>query len=196
MAGVIKGGGTRVSNALNAFAAKAEETTLRRYRRAVWAVFTRLLDTTPQFSGRAVANWNIGIDAPDLTFNDELGDRDWGANYRADIAREVGDPLWINKAKERNEPRLKLIKSRSKVFITNTSRGDAFRRKDDKRTGNVPYLLDLQSSDRWQDVLRDENQPYETVADVMLKETWRRNFHRNTKNTDEEFFASAVRYRP
>lgn len=188
MAGMIKlaggGNGTNVAKALTAFALKAEDVTLRRFRRAVWAVFTRLLDTTPQFSGRAVANWNIGVDTPDLTFEADVGDLDetWGG---AGDARQVGDQGWIEYAKAKNEPRLALITSRSRVFITNTTRGDSWKAGSGR---TAYYLLDLQDPEKWQDVLRDENQPYETVADVMLTESWRRNFHRNTKNTDEEFF--------
>ena len=189
MAGMIKlaggGNGTNVARALTAFALKAEDVTLRRFRRAVWAVFTRLLDTTPQFSGRAVANWNIGVDTPDLTFEDDVGDFDESVSPIGS-ARQVGDQGWIEYAKAKNEPRLALITSRSRVFITNTTRGDAF--KGDKREGPTYYLLDLQSPERWANVLRDENAAAERVADVMLKQSWRRNFHRNTKNTDQEFF--------
>lgn len=185
MAGVIKGGGARVAKALDAFALKAEDVTLRRFRMAVWAVFTRLLDTTPQFSGRAVANWNIGVDTPDLTFQDDVGDYHDGGHLMDDF-RQVGDREWITYAMAVNKPRLALITSRSRVFISNTTRGDAF--KGDKREGPTYYLLDLQDPTRWANVLRDENAAAERVADVMLKQSWRRNFHRNTKNTDEEFF--------
>ena len=189
MAGMIKvaggGGGARVAKALDAFALKAEDVTLRRFRMAVWAVFTRLLDTTPQFSGRAVANWNIGVDTPDLTFQDDVGDMDESVSPLGD-ARKVGDRGWIEYAMANNRPRLKLITSRSRVFISNATRGDAF--KGDKRGGPTYYLLDLQDPARWANVLRDENAAAERVADVMLKQSWRRNFHRNTKNTDEEFF--------
>lgn len=187
MTGMVKGGST-VSKALQAFAGKADGVILRRYRMAVWAVFTRILDTTPQYTGRAVANWNIGVGSPDLTFDDDVGDLDESVSPMGD-PRKVGDRGWIDYAIARNKPRLALITSKTLVYITNTTIGDPFR--GDKREGPRPYLLDLQSPDRWVNILRAENAGAERLAELMLHQTWRQNFHRNAKNTDEQFFKYA-----
>ena len=176
----------QVTKGLQQFVGKAQETTLRRYRSAVWAVFTRILDTTPQFTGKAVANWNIGVDSPDLSVELDVGDLDetWGMG----VARQRGDRGWVEYAMAKNKPRLALIMSHSRVFISNSVTGD-LTRKDKALGGNSPsYLADLQSSSYWVNKLRDENRPYETVSEVMINESWRQNLHRNTKNTGEDFF--------
>lgn len=142
------------------------------FRKAVWEVFCNILVQTPQFTGRAVANWNIGVGAPDLTF-DPAGDdqRVTKSGYLAKgkSLRQRGDHYWIDYAKEKNRPRLFLIKGSTKVFISNAARGDT-----DNGKSSEMYLESLQDPAYWMQKLRDVNKPYETAAETLILFNMRR----------------------
>ena len=109
---------------------KAKDIQLNHYRAAVWAVFEQLVYTTPQYSGKAAANWNIGINAPDYSFDDGMGDKDettvnkktgW---TRVDSVnpRHTGDNKWAEESLARN--RIKKLKI-SKNFVCNCRKENA-----------------------------------------------------------------------
>ena len=179
-----------LNEAIDKVFAKAEGVALEQYRKAVWAVFVELVYTTPQFSGRAAANWNIGVDAPDFTVDYSLGEQpdivDNKKNDGAHIAsspKRVGDNKWASEALERNKYKLRQIKSKSKVYISNGVKGDV----DEGNGRSSPYYLaDLQDPTYWARRLREVNQPYETVSQVLATESWRMHLHENL--IDKAFF--------
>ena len=166
------------------FMQRAKGPILAEFRRAVWAVFEELVYTTPQYSGRAAANWNIGVGAPDFSVDYGLGEQEdvvpakkGGHKIVQVVARHTGDEKWAVEALERNRHKLLQIKGMGQnIYISNATRGDAD--TTDKTGGmagadNPYYLAALQSPSYWHKRLRDENKPYETVSQVLLSESWR-----------------------
>lgn len=178
--------------AIDAVGQKYVGASLAHFRKAIWAVFTQLVFTTPQFSGRAAANWNIGVDFPDFSFDPNLGEqvnivpaKSGGSKFQFFTPHKQGDEDWAMRALDRNEPKLALIKSSTKVFICNASQGDP-----DTANGRTSeyYLADLQDPTYWSQHLRLENMPYETVSEVLLSESWRQNLHLKRNNNKQRFF--------
>ena len=147
------------------------------YRGIVWEIFTRIVAETPQFSGRAVANWNLGINTPDMSFGANMGEdidlstsrfKKSTENFSSPH-REKGDPKWAQEALERARYVLRRIKRGDKVFITNATRGD-----NDGGQSSEAYLADLQRPGYWASKLREANQPYETAMEsaIMISENY------------------------
>lgn len=145
---------------------RVESTLVAVYREIVWDIFVRILNQTPQFTGRAVANWNIGVGAPDYDYDDTLGDTvqpiSFGSPGRV-AANERGDRKWIERAKVRNRPKMPLIQRSTKVFINNGIVGD----DDDGRSSEM-YLESLQDPGYWAVKLRYTNKPYETAQESVI----------------------------
>ena len=171
---------------------RVEESYVAEYRQFVWAVFVRLLYETPQYSGEAVASWNIVL-------SDGVGPGAGPTGYKSDVehgmprlealsvirgtgvdlsvsqlaespnAREKGDMRAIDYARRRNAKKIPLIKRRTRVFFVNTARGDN-NAKIDKDKG-LPeqffYLQALQEPGYWVAKLREVNKPYETIDETM-----------------------------
>ena len=57
---------------------RVEESYVAEYRQFVWAVFVRLLYETPQYSGTAVASWNILL-------SDSVGPEGGPTGYKSDV---------------------------------------------------------------------------------------------------------------
>jgi hypothetical protein len=151
---------------------RVEEAFVAEYREIAMEIFWRLLQETPQFSGRAVAHWQVGIDAPDYFRDDNLGrvvnvlsprHKKDGKFYKADSAYEKGDDTWANVAWMRNEHKFALIRRRTKVYFTNSVQGDT-----DMGAASENYMQALQDQGYWLRKLRPENQPYETVAQTIV----------------------------
>lgn len=182
----------KAHQAIDALGVKAEGIILKHYRAAIWAVFTQLVLTTPQFSGRAAANWNIGIDAPDFSVDYDMGEqqvvvpaKSGGHKITSFTPRHMGDMKWAEESLERNKYRLQHIKSTTRVFITNAVQGDV----DTKNGRTSPYYLaDLQDPGYWAQRLRLENMPYETVTQVLMSESWRQNMHLQGDSNNQRFF--------
>lgn len=168
----------QVNRSLELWLKRVEDTVVAEYRAVTWDVFTRILRQTPQFSGKAVANWNIGVDVPDLSVyvpvvDDILrirGDESWVDAHRR------GDRKWIEVAEARNHPRVMEIGVRSKVFITNSVTGDTV-----EGASSVFYLESLQDAKYWADKLRPVNKPYEVALESAIRQVstpslWRDNF--------------------
>lgn len=174
---------------------RVNDVSVRHYQSAVWALFQELVLTTPQFSGRAAANWNIGLDAPDFSVDHELGEQmevvdnktKEGAHPSISPKR-VGDRKWAEEAFARNRYKIRKIGVHTKVFISNAVHGEAD--TDPRHPTNSPYYLaDLQSADYWYKKLREVNQPYETVADVLMSEAWRNRMKLHGDGNNQAFFA-------
>lgn len=153
---------------------RARETLVAEYRDIVKEIFWRILHQTPQFSGRAVAHWQVGIDVPDLSYHNQgIGKvvnpvtgrhKKDGAFYKQDAALRKGDEKYIQVAWQRNLPKFELIKRNSKVFFTNAVRGDT-----DNGESSAFYLQDLQEEDYWMAKLRPGiNTPYQTAAETVM----------------------------
>ena len=171
---------------------RVEESYVAEYRQFVWAVFVRLLFETPQYSGKAVASWNIVL-------SDSVGPDAGPTGYKSDTlpgrsrlealslyrstdtgksvteltvspnAREKGDLRAIDYARRRNAKKIPLIKRRTRVFFVNTARGDNNAKVDKDK--NLPeqffYLQALQEPGYWVAKLREVNKPYETIDETM-----------------------------
>jgi hypothetical protein len=142
---------------------KVEAAPILAFRQLVWQIFYEILQQTPQWSGKAVANWNIGIGAPDYSWDDDVGEKVdlWATN-----ALQKGDNEWIAYALFRNHDKVwKDLKRREKVFITNSVWGD----DDDGRADTNHYLVALQDPAYWQEKLRAVNRPYEVVDETVIR---------------------------
>jgi len=138
------------------------------YRDLVWAIFSEIVWTTPQYTGQAAANWNLGVGAPDNTFDPSLGDEQRltkSGNLSKAGIRRMGDPQWVMVALQRAYPKLQTItRDNHKVFITNKVEGD-----DDHGKSSTYYMESLQDAGYWAAKLRAANKPYETAEEVYLK---------------------------
>lgn len=167
---------------LYAWVDKAEKTTLAQYRRGIWGLFLELLKNTPQGTGKAVANWRIGIEAPDLSFDNNAGDEQEILDYKSGSGqylrwghRKKGDQKWIDEAiaynrhlvqpGQRNSPNR--IQLGDRVFFSNNVQGDT-----DLGESGTNYLASLQNPEYWKKKLRFANQPYETVARTLMNFKW------------------------
>lgn len=117
------------------------------YRKYVWAMFQRVVENTPQYSGLAAANWEIGIGEPSSFYYSGAGafpEDDW-RNADPSQIRHKGHRAAVLDAYRRNINKIVQIKPKTRVYITN----------------NAPHLKPLQEN--WMNVLRAVNRPYEIV---------------------------------
>ena len=170
----------KIESTLDAWVDKAKGRSLTQFRAGVWALFNELLMQTPQGSGRAVANWKIGLDAPDTSVETDVGDphevigTNSGGAYVRWGHRKKGDPYWIDYAKRKNrylvQPGSKggtsRIQAHTRVFFSNNVVGDNDEGEDEH------YLASLQDPGYWAEKLRKENRPYETVAETLIRFKW------------------------
>lgn len=159
---------------IDIFVDRYDRHTTAYFRACVWDLFQEIVVQTPQYTGQAAANWNIGIDQPDYTFRpfgEAPGLTPSGLLSRAGIARTEGaagimrgHPAAVLAALERNLPIVKRIEKKTRVFITNAARGDT----DHGRSSEL-YLESLQDPGYWSVKLRAVNKPYETAAETILR---------------------------
>lgn len=152
---------------------KTKDMATDEYCKFVWEVFLRILAETPQFSGAAVANWNISVGGPNFDYNPDLGT---DLDPFTGVALQRGDPRWIDVAKRRNQhvvwgpgggPRKGRMNggltTRSKVYISNGVRGDT----DDGKSLEA-YMESLQDPGYAARKLRDVNKPYENAQESVI----------------------------
>jgi hypothetical protein len=179
----------KFSGRLTAWVNQVEATSTKKFRRQALSLFKFLLETTPQASGRAVANWKVGINRPNNDWNPNLGEQDelverkdgTGAYKRWVTFHQKGDRKWIDHAlrfqqyKFEGAPRGASARQRIQlgdvVYFTNNVQGD------DDELGpagqrDKHYLKALQDPGYWAAKLREVNQPYITVAEAMLIHSW------------------------
>lgn len=143
------------------------------YRAMVWEIFLRVVRKTPQYTGKAVANWNISVGQPDFSFDDSLGDHDiwfdppeigeWAA--APEDLRSKGDRKWMQTAWNRNRPKMEAIRYGDRVFISNGTTGDSS--TGDPNEG-FAYIEALQTPGAWRKRLREENLPFESVQESLI----------------------------
>jgi len=161
----------RFTEGIDLWVTRTDEMFVEEYRDLVRRIFRRILVNTPQYSGKAVANWSIGVGAPDETQYVAHGDAPEvtfsGRDGRVTLhpRHQVGSPEWIAVAEARNEPKLALITRRSRVYFSNGALGD-----DDEGLSSDLYLDSLQDETYWREKLRTVNQPYEVAAESILFE--------------------------
>lgn len=132
-----------------------------KFRELVWDLFTTVVRETPQWSGRAVANWNISIGNVGSVYDENLGDENFvgitsfyeNDKFYSHAPHSKGDPKWIDVALTRNRPLIDTLKLNDKVFIYNLTTGDE----------GDSYLAGFQTNVDWPTKLREVNRPYETV---------------------------------
>jgi len=150
------------------------------FRNYVWQVFLRILQNTPQSSGRAVANWNISANTPDFTVYSQGGKIEYvgdsGRFKRLESHRSQGFPEFIEVAKRRNKvklygvgggPRLGFkrggITYNDRAFISNGVEGTS-----DDGSNIESYLSDLQNPGYAAKRLRAVNLPYENAQESVI----------------------------
>lgn len=157
------------------------------YRDLIWKIYRRLLSKTPQWTGHAAANWNMGFGHPDNEIHDNSlrdeydrsGDDGYDRYNTAAVsftARQRGNMRAINKAIKRyggeKGPWRKLVTRDTKVYFTNPVVGN-----DDmwKSEGTVMYMAEFQNPS-WHSKLRAVNRPYETAAETLhyMGDLWKR----------------------
>lgn len=175
MSAAIRVVATRDMAAIDELIRRTREALVKEYRDTVWAIFCRILEQTPQFTGRAVAHWDIQIDGDTSYFQDDsIGRvvnivdpkrRRNGRFFKSEAAHRKGSDQFIEIAKARNWPKLKNIHRGSVVRFTNNVRGDT-----DNGTRSEFYLQELQDESYWLTKLRKVNQPYETAQESIIAE--------------------------
>lgn len=160
-----------VLDKLSLWAKKPQQVAIAHFQQAVWAVFCKIVYATPQWSGKAVANWNIGLGAPDFSVDEQAGEGGGVKTFAAGSKfspRQAGDPKWAEFAKDMNKYKIRKIGVNTKVFISNGVTGDT-----DHGHSSANYLADLQDPTYWAQKLRLVNMPYETVFEVLISESWK-----------------------
>lgn len=159
-----------INQGIDLWVKRVEEMYVAEYRKIIWKVFLRILKETPQYSGLAVVNWNIGVDAPDFSTHTYKGNVDVAPLPNSAfpemilLPRSKGDRRAIRVAADRNRPKLQQITRKSRVYISNGVSGD----NDLGRTATTLYLEELQDPGYWAKKLRSENRPYETAQESLL----------------------------
>jgi len=157
----VNGDLQQFSNGIDMWIKRVRNMTTEMYREMVWDLFLTVVRETPQWSGKAVANWNISIGAVGTNYDDSLGDKDIVERinpmqddaFSSRAPHQKGDRKWERVAWDRNRPIKNSITVNDRVFIYNHTVGDE----------GFSYLEGFQSSEDWPTKLRAVNRPYETV---------------------------------
>lgn len=173
------------NNGIDMWVKRVRTMTTEMYQDMVWDLFLTVVRETPQWSGKAVANWNISIGSLGNLYDPTLGDPD--IVERATFDRndsfihipphDKGDTKWERVAWNRNRPIKNSIKMNDKVFIYNWTTGDE----------GFSYLEGFQTDVDWPTKLREVNRPYETVQQSVWVVTrrWATKGHNfNTRRGD------------
>lgn len=161
------------NNGVDVWLKQVKGVATQQYRDMVWEIFLRVVRETPQYSGRAVANWNISVGQPDFSFDYSLGDRDvWedlpnpeDSGLNPELLRHKGDRKWMQIAWNRNRPKKDAIRYGDRVFISNGATGDSNPAGDDK---GFAYIEAIQAPGVWRSRLREENLPFESVQESLI----------------------------
>ncbi len=154
---------------------RKEAMLVQEYRRLVWTTLYELVRTTPQWSGHAAANWNLGLDHPDNEVHDHSFEHlEYGALLGDEPPKQVGDQGAWRAVEQRygglHGQFMRGIQRRTKVYFSNGVYGDD-KWGDDR---HVLYLARYQNPS-WHARLREVNQPYETAQEVVnrINRTWK-----------------------
>lgn len=152
------------------------------FKALVKDAFYRLLRNTPQWSGRAVANWKISLNAESPSFDPTLGDEptmqhvvvgDQSHGIRFEGVRQKGDERWMRYARNQAKPVIDSIHYRDRVYISNAVLGDIdiWKKGEHEHAGerNFAYLAAMhQQGSPWYQSLRAVNKPFETVEESIM----------------------------
>lgn len=167
----MKAGIAEFTNGIDLWLKRARSMTTAIYREMVWDLFLTVVRETPQWSGKAVANWNISINDLGLLYDDSLGDPNVVTRlnpmendaFSSKAPHKKGDRKWERVAWDRNRPIKDSIQMNDRVFIYNWTVGDE----------DYSYLEGFQKSVLWPTKLREVNRPYETVQQSVAIVTHR-----------------------
>lgn len=155
---------------------RATETRIAIYHDVVQKIFLRILNQTPQFSGRAVASWQIVINGSvEPIARSDLGDDEdiLATSFTgASAPRSRGNRRWIQVAWRREKPKIARIQRPDKVAFINRVLGDT-----DNGDSSAFYMESLQDPAYWSKKLRSVNRPYETVfesVEYVMAKYWKR----------------------
>ena len=141
------------------------------YRRLIWSTLRELVLTTPQWSGHAAANWNIGVGRPDNEVHDWSFRQDFTDPVFGDDPKRMGDKEAWQAVRARygggpDSAFMKQIQRGTKVYFCNGVYGDK-KWGDDE---SVLYLAEVQSGTwSWGQRLREANLPYESAEEVIFR---------------------------
>lgn len=169
----------RVNAEIDLWVERADKIIVAEYRQVIWNIFCRILHETPQYTGRAVANWNIGVGVPCYDVDNSLGDdadevqdghyqygENAGLPYFQSVPRhQKGDDKWMRKARDRNRHKVQstAIHKQTRVYFNNFTLGDT----DGGKSASM-YLGSLQDPSYWTQKLRLANSPYETAQESII----------------------------
>jgi hypothetical protein len=135
------------------------------YRGFVTATFHRLLTETPQWSGNAAANWNVGINGSDFSVNytlkeaaapdrsaRRLREHKWDSPYGPAVSK--GDERGIMMSVRRNAMKLSLVDVKHNTHLCNAA-------QNLKHESYIQYLEENPDN-----FLRSVNQPGHMVERV------------------------------
>lgn len=156
------------SKQLDSWLVKAEKVTTNAFKEVVNDVFDRILMNTPQYSGAAVANWNVSIGTPNLSYDTNLGDKiPSGEGGR--FAK--GDTTWMSVPDSFATQVFGKITYADSVYISNGVRGDDAIWSDSKPPTNYsfPYLAEeYNKGSSYYQALRSVNLPIETLEETAI----------------------------
>lgn len=156
---------------IDLYVRRAEQMYVEQYRKLIWETLKELVLTTPQYTGHAAENWNIGVGRPDtsVTF----------PKHDVSTPKEVGDRDAWQKVSQKygggpDSAFMKTIGRGTKVYFTNSVIGDRGGTGPES-TDEVLYLAEFQNP-AWHYKLRAVNLPYETAEMVIqrMDAKWRK----------------------
>ncbi len=148
----------KFTSGIAAWIKKTEQEVEEVYSGYVSSIYLMLLRETPQWTGNAVSNWNIGVGSPDFSFSTTLlhESTDPRVLFGGTPENHKGHLAAQNISKARNAGRTRRIKLKSgllpDVYLTNSS----------KNLEGVSYLHKLESNPSG--FLRSVNEPGHMVA--------------------------------
>jgi len=156
----------QIQGGIDLWIKRVDETWLAEYKDLVRSILGRLVRQTPQWTGNAAANWNVGVGSPDDSYTVFYDESDIAGDDGDDLSstRHKGHSTAVSRALRRNEARIASIRRGDKVFFTNAAQGD----DDMGRAGTTYYLEALQNPTYWAAKLRAVNKPYETVQESLI----------------------------
>lgn len=142
------------------------------YRQVVREIFRRVLNQTPQFSGRAAASWCIGVGRPEYVDSSNLGSGLKTARRLSGEMRPLqrGSRYWKQVAWNREKHKIDSLTKGKAVYLTNSALGDT-----DNGRASPLYMEALQDPAYANLKLRDIHKPYETVQEsaAWVAARWR-----------------------
>lgn len=119
----------RASSELQKIRAKMDIEVLEIFRGFVTVAYINVVENTPQWTGHATAQWNIGVNFMDMSYSSlyEVQNAELSAEVRREgergglhsVAKQVGDLEAITEAKQRQTGEIEQVQLNSIIFISN-----------------------------------------------------------------------------